>query len=288
MLRATVTLLFIVTASAALASDGVIEINAAQAVAGGVTPGDAAGYPVQLTRPGSYRLTGNLDVSALAGAQNLTAISIESSDVDLDLGGFALIGPSVCGGFPFACAPSGTGSGIRSLAEDRTRVHHGAIRGFGRVGILLQADSKVVDVTVSNCAQGGISSGTGSLISDNAVSVNGGPGIQLATGVVRDNSVRGSVFFGIYVSSNATVVNNTVSQTQSSGGNPGIGISVGDTSTVAGNTLTSNQGLGLSLSPFSGFHGNVISGNNGIGNTPQTSGGIQIGPNLCGTDTTCP
>jgi hypothetical protein len=280
--------LFIATGSRALASDGVVEINAAQVLVGGITPGDAAGYPVQITRPGSYRLTGSLDVSALPGAANVTAISIESSDVDLDLAGFAVIGPAACGGFPFACAPSGSGSGVRSLVEDRTAVHDGSIRGFGRVGILLQSDSRITGVTVSNCAQGGINAGTGSLISDNVVSLNGGPGIQLVSGVVRNNSVRGSVFFGIYVSSNATVVNNTVIQTQSSGANPGVAISAGDTCTVIGNTVTGNQGLGLSLSPFTGFHGNVISGNNGFGNPPQTSGGIELGPNLCGTDTVCP
>ena len=46
----------------ALAVDGVIEINQARALAGGVTAGDSAGFPVTLSASGSYRLTGNLTV----------------------------------------------------------------------------------------------------------------------------------------------------------------------------------------------------------------------------------
>jgi hypothetical protein len=44
--------LFIASAAAV---DGVIEINQAKALAGGVTPGDTAGFPVALSAPGSYR-----------------------------------------------------------------------------------------------------------------------------------------------------------------------------------------------------------------------------------------
>ena len=43
----------------AFAADGVIEINQARAKAGGVTPGDTPLFPVTISQPGSYRLTGN-------------------------------------------------------------------------------------------------------------------------------------------------------------------------------------------------------------------------------------
>ena len=42
------------------AGDGRIEINEARAFAGGVTAGDAPGFPVTLDQGGSYLLTGNL------------------------------------------------------------------------------------------------------------------------------------------------------------------------------------------------------------------------------------
>jgi hypothetical protein len=47
------------------ASDGQLEINQACAVNTGCFPGDDPGFPVTITQPGSYRLTGNLDLSAV-------------------------------------------------------------------------------------------------------------------------------------------------------------------------------------------------------------------------------
>ena len=46
----------------ALAIDGVILIDQNKALAGNVTPGDAPGFPVTITLPGSYRLSSNLIV----------------------------------------------------------------------------------------------------------------------------------------------------------------------------------------------------------------------------------
>ena len=48
--------------SSARAVDGVVEINQAKALAGGVTAGDTAGFPATISQSGSYRLTGNLTV----------------------------------------------------------------------------------------------------------------------------------------------------------------------------------------------------------------------------------
>lgn len=289
MRRLLALLLPLSLAASARATDGIIEINAAQAVAGGVTPGDAPGYPVQITRPGSYRLTSNLDVSALAASQDITAISIETTDVHLDLGGFAIIGPTICGGFPYACVPTGSGIGVRSSSNDRVSVRNGTIRGLGNLGIQLGADASIDTVNVSNCGHGGVIGGTGSLIARNRFVSNGGPGISITTGVVSENVVRASMIAGISASSGATIVNNTVTQTQPLNALPGVGISVGISSgVVMGNTVAGNQGLGLSLSPTTGFYGNTVTSNNGAGNPPQTSGGIQLGPNVCGNDTTCP
>ena len=46
----------------AAASDGAREINQTAALAGAVTPGDTAGFPVTISQAGSYLLTGNLVV----------------------------------------------------------------------------------------------------------------------------------------------------------------------------------------------------------------------------------
>src|SRR5262245_60243098 len=90
-----------------LAVDGVVLIDQNKAIAGGVTPGDAAGFPVTITQPGSYRLSGNLIVPN----SNTNAIEIASDFVTIDLNGFSILGPVNCaGGFP--CAGAGTGNGI--------------------------------------------------------------------------------------------------------------------------------------------------------------------------------
>ena len=57
------------TTRAVPAVDGVIEINQASVFIGGVSPGNNPGFSVSLTVAGSYRLTGNLDVSAEASPE---------------------------------------------------------------------------------------------------------------------------------------------------------------------------------------------------------------------------
>jgi hypothetical protein len=73
--------------SAAEAVDGVVLIDQSKANAGNVTPGDAPGFPVTLSRAGSYRLSGNLVISSLG-----TAIEITAEHVTLDLNGFTIQG----------------------------------------------------------------------------------------------------------------------------------------------------------------------------------------------------
>jgi hypothetical protein len=71
---------------AAFAVDGIVLIDQNRALAGNVTPGDAPGFPVTITQPGSYRLSGNLSAGAADG------IVVAADDVTLDLNGFNLRG----------------------------------------------------------------------------------------------------------------------------------------------------------------------------------------------------
>ena len=50
-------------------------------MAGNVTPGDTPGFPVTISKAGSYRLSGNLTVPN----KDTTAILIVADDVTLDL-----------------------------------------------------------------------------------------------------------------------------------------------------------------------------------------------------------
>src|SRR5436190_10630805 len=90
------------------AVDGIVLIDQNRALAGGVTPGDAPGFPVTISLAGSYRLSGNLTVPDA----NTTAINITADNVTIDLNGFSIIGPVVCTpiGTPVtSCSPSGSG-----------------------------------------------------------------------------------------------------------------------------------------------------------------------------------
>ena len=65
----------------------VVVITQAKAIAGGVTPGDAAGFPVTLSLKGSYLLESNLNPPA-----GVDGIQIKSHDVTIDFNGFVLNG----------------------------------------------------------------------------------------------------------------------------------------------------------------------------------------------------
>jgi hypothetical protein len=92
----------------AYAVDGIVLIDQNRALAGNVTPGDAPGFPISITQPGSYKLSGNLTMSTAAqGNFNGlfdTAIAISSSNVTLDLNGFSITVNDLLGvtlGHPF-------------------------------------------------------------------------------------------------------------------------------------------------------------------------------------------
>ena len=100
-----------------------------KALAGGVTPGDTAGYPVTITQPGSYKLMSNLYVPA--GSKG---ISVQTAGVSLDLNGFTIQGPGSCtrnaGTKQVSCTGTG-GLGVYSEADTSfMQVRNGTIQGF--------------------------------------------------------------------------------------------------------------------------------------------------------------
>ena len=93
----------------------VVLITQAKAMAGNVTPGDAPGFPVSITRPGSYRLSSNLR------SPSAVAIQIDADGVTLNLNGFAIIGTYVFEDSPGA---------ISGNNRKHVRIHNGTIMGF--------------------------------------------------------------------------------------------------------------------------------------------------------------
>ncbi|MFK7894752.1 MAG: hypothetical protein AB8G23_02890 [Myxococcota bacterium] len=172
--------LFISFAGSAAAVDGVIEINETSVTSGGITPGDLPGYPATLTQPGSYRLTGNLELRS----SGTTGILVAADDVTIDLNGFGIVGTARCTSYKdeVSCVGDGLGSAIyaqddRSVAV-RTTVRNGFVRGAGHSGIRLNAESAVDFVTVTDNAQGGIEIADDSLVTRSRIVRNGGDGIR--------------------------------------------------------------------------------------------------------------
>ncbi len=185
------TALCLAFAVPAFATDGVLEINQACALAStGCFPGDTGGsFPVTLAQPGSYRLTSNL-----APPGGTSGIVLNTADVHIDLNGFAIVGPLFCA--PISC-PVGTGSGIETPSIQlgvRSSVVNGRVQGMGKDCIQLSGSARVSDVTVSQCGEDGIDAGGGSLVHDNVVQLTGRHGLYfgLGAGGFRGNMISSS------------------------------------------------------------------------------------------------
>jgi hypothetical protein len=265
--------------------DGVIEINEATAAAGGVTSGDLAGYPVTLSQMGSYRLTSNL----MLPSADTTGIQVTSPKVTVDLNGFAIMGPVKCEGTPpqVECTPAGGGSGIFSVGNDHVTVLNGTVSGTGRAGILVNgAGTRIERVHVSNNGGDGVFAGFYCLAHAITARSNGGDGIETGDNCTVSGSVADSnAESGISTGGSTTISGNTTTRNDS-------GILARGGCTVVDNTAASNVNEGLRLNSIAGYGRNVLTTNNGntFGSNanPEVSGGIEIAPNLCGSDTICP
>jgi hypothetical protein len=260
-----VTISLLVGAGApAWAADGVLEINQA-CVENGCFPSDTPGFPVQAQPGKSHVLTSDLVVPDA----NTSAVSLGEA-ATLDLNGFAISGVTSCSGTPTTCTDSGTGIGV--FSNGSSVIRNGTIRKMGSHGVSGADGTQVENVLIEQCGGRGISGGSGAegwVITRSRIQLNGGVGIALAFGSggrgssIRDNSIYRNGDDGV----------------------EGTGL------LLIGNSVVDNAGLGFQLNFVDGvsaFGENGLIGNNGGNANPQTSGGIQMGTNVCGSDTTCP
>ena len=220
------------------ADDGVIAINQDVALAGNAIPGDTPGFPVTISKSGSYRLTSNLTVPDA----DTTAIQINADSVTLDLNGFSILGPVVCTTRPTACPAPGKGIGVsaggaQAFAPKAVRVTNGSVRGMGGVGIVLGGSGSFVDKVVVYGNAGGGMSVTGG-VTGSAATQNGSFGM-IAT-MVRDSSALENVGDGIILDISGGVATGNVSSL-----NGGFGIYV-PFGTATNNTLFLNTSLKIS------------------------------------------
>jgi hypothetical protein len=172
-------------ATPALAVDGVIEINQARALAGGIAPGDSPGYPIQLDASGSYRLTSDLNC-----AINNSGIVISADNVTLDLNGFTMYGG---GGL--------NNDGIGMGGAKNVEIRNGTIRGFTRSGIFTNSSTENIRAiglrVIGNTIYGIDLQGPSNLV-DGCTALGGTIGIRAFDGSLVINSVaRGNSSFGL-------------------------------------------------------------------------------------------
>lgn len=221
----------------ALAVDGQVAITQARAMAGGVTPGDAPGFPVSINLPGSYVLSTGLTVPDA----DTTAILINASHVTVDLNGFAILGPTDCSGGQTPCANEGFGRGIvTSEVRFNITIRGGTIQGMGSEGILLVGDSHRVEyMHVRSNGRAGVyvvssEDKGGSVVQHNTVQRNGERGIAVSNGIVADNTVSANSTFGIALFDGGIVRQNFVNRHT-------IGLVLGTNAIYVGNAMNDNQ-----------------------------------------------
>lgn len=254
----------LVFASAAQAGDGVLEIHQA-CVATGCFPGDLPGFPVQGTSGQSYVMTGSLTVPDA----DTTAIQLGGHS-SLDMNGFRIQGVTTCSASPTTCTNTGSGRGVSTSSGSSIR--NGHIAGMGSNGIRGSA-TIVENVVVEQSGGSGIHGGggpTGWIIRGCRIELNGDNGIDLNVGGGSDG---------------ALVERNVIRR------NGGYGV-IGVEMLIRDNAIVGNDDTGIATNTGggtqAGYGGNYLIDNNGGGTNAQVSGGIQIGTNICGGDTTCP
>ncbi len=184
-------------------------LNHDKALAGNVTPGDAPGYPITITEPGSYKLTSNLQV----GANETGGIDIKAHNVTLDLNGFTLMSTTQCEaqGSTVSCfgdvaAPSEASirAGIR-IQRSNVVIRNGVVKGFKGHGIYSDQPATWVDgMRVWSNGHDGIrlqSASTGSLITHSVASVNNLNGIFAIRTLIDGAVAKGNGGYGFHLSS---------------------------------------------------------------------------------------
>jgi len=273
---------------AAHARDGAYEINQ-DCVAAGCFAGDSAGFPVSITKAGSYVLTSDITVTS-AGAN---AININASPVDIDLNGHTIDGGGSCSGLPVsACSAAIGNAGISASSGGASvgalHIHDGTIRGFSN------NSASAAAIYVSDA-------GDGTMLERLTVVENDGPGAILlsssgsgGTARLRDSQVarNGSVGIGRVATSPVRLIveNSDLS------GNKSNAMNGFDGSTVTGSRFNNNGTFAIgAIAETVALGGNTFSGNNAgtlqynISNVANIGGSTS---NLCldhpGTSYACP
>jgi hypothetical protein len=245
-----------------------ILINQNKAQNGNVTPGDAAGFPVTISRSGKYKLGSNLVVPA-----GQTGIEVTAHGVTLDLNGFTIHNIQL---------------GFRGLigieqkpALARLTVMNGSIVRF-QTGIKAPGPFSVVEnTTVIDNSQNGIEVGNLARVSNNTAQNNGWAGIALGNDSRASQNILSlnAATVGtsaIHCQERCLIERNVVTQSVN-----GPGVFTQNGGLVIGNLIAGNKSFGLSADGAgTGFGHNMLINNNNNG--VQVSGILlPLDPNAC-------
>jgi len=225
-----------------VAADSPIVITQTKAAAGGVTPGDTAGFPVTISQPGSYVLG-----SHLLPPSNKNGILVTADFVDIDMNGFRLYGGNVAG------------YGVYVQGKSFGKIHDGTIANFKYDGIRILSPGNAWTVEKMQIVR-------------NSSGIYADPSLYMR---ILSNSVLLNFNHGIYCGNSCHVEGNTSSD------NGHIGIRA-LTGTVLGNTVYSNGFFGiLGANTGFGNNTLVGNRANGPAGAPQVSGVVALHPNIC-------
>jgi hypothetical protein len=197
-------------------ADGPVIITQAKALAGNVTPGDNPGYPVSITKAGSYQLGSNL----VPGAGH-SGIAIVAPSVAIDFNGFTLIGGGVSefgvwGKQQSATIRNGTISGMKKDGIHAEAyfwvVENMIIMNNGESGIAAYEYIRVQNSTLAQNAMYGFVCTFACHVEDNIIVENDWGGASVQGGTVLGNTIIGNGGPGILASysSRTGYGNNTI------------------------------------------------------------------------------
>jgi hypothetical protein len=242
-------------------------------------------FPIKITKPGSYKLNGNLTVKA-AGVD---AIDVLVPNVTIDMSGFTISGAAIAINTPTGNVANTTvTNGVISASQEGVALGEGSVvrglrisglSGSGAVcgAIFCTKDCTISDNTTNNNALcvsiGAITTGSNSVITGNTANGNnGGSGIEAETGsVVRNNTTNGNSLDGIGVGSNALVADNT------STGNSNNGVTAAGTGVLVSHNTLSGNADGIDFIGPGAYTDNVMLNN--------TTADVQGGTSLAGGNT---
>ncbi len=169
-----------------------------------INPASITSYPYVIYTPGSYKLTGNINVTSTTA---LGAIYIGANNVTLDLNGYSITGPMVC--TASGCSGGSSTYGVQSVSNNSV-VINGNISGFF-YGVLLNGPGRVENINASSCSNC-IDALQQGILRHNIVYNCGGWGIAVGNGVATENTVY-SCSYGMYARGSSAITNSISNNT---------------------------------------------------------------------------